>query len=54
MACVYREMAMRSAELKDYVFQTLYIGGGTPSVKIGKLAVNRRLQSNGKAVYSAL
>ena len=32
MACVYREMAMRSAELKDYVFQTLYIGGGTPSV----------------------
>ena len=32
MACVYREMAMRAAELKDYKFNTLYIGGGTPSV----------------------
>ncbi|MDE7214315.1 MAG: radical SAM protein, partial [Clostridia bacterium] len=32
MACVYREMAMRSPELKNYTFQTLYIGGGTPSV----------------------
>lgn len=32
MACVYREMSMRSAELKDYTFDTLYIGGGTPSV----------------------
>lgn len=32
MACVYREMAMRGEELKDYVFDTLYIGGGTPSV----------------------
>jgi len=32
MACVYREMAMRSAELKNYTFDTLYIGGGTPSV----------------------
>lgn len=32
MACVYREMAMRSPELKDYSFDTLYIGGGTPSV----------------------
>ncbi len=32
MTCVYREMLMRSAELKDYVFDTLYIGGGTPSV----------------------
>lgn len=32
MACVYREMAMRKDELKDYVFNTLYIGGGTPSV----------------------
>lgn len=32
MACVYREMSMRSEELKDYEFDTLYIGGGTPSV----------------------
>lgn len=32
MTCVYHEMAMRSAELKDYKFDTLYIGGGTPSV----------------------
>lgn len=32
MACVYREMAMRAPELKDYTFNTLYIGGGTPSV----------------------
>ncbi len=32
MACVYREMSMRSAELKNYTFDTLYIGGGTPSV----------------------
>ena len=32
MACVYREMAKRKEELKDYNFDTLYIGGGTPSV----------------------
>ncbi len=32
MACVYREMAMRKDELKNYQFNTLYIGGGTPSV----------------------
>ncbi len=32
MACVYREMAKRSPELKNYSFDTLYIGGGTPSV----------------------
>ena len=32
MACVYREMSMRKEELKDYTFNTLYIGGGTPSV----------------------
>lgn len=32
MACVYREMAKRKEELKDYKFDTLYIGGGTPSV----------------------
>ncbi|MCD8293775.1 MAG: radical SAM family heme chaperone HemW [Clostridia bacterium] len=32
MACVFREMAMRKEELKGYVFDTVYIGGGTPSV----------------------
>ncbi|MDE6598116.1 MAG: radical SAM family heme chaperone HemW [Clostridia bacterium] len=32
MACVYREMAKRKDELKNYKFNTLYIGGGTPSV----------------------
>lgn len=32
MACVYHEMAMRGGELKEYGFDTLYIGGGTPSV----------------------
>lgn len=32
MACVYREMAMRGEQLKDKTFDTLYIGGGTPSV----------------------
>lgn len=32
MACVYREMSFRRKELKGYTFDTLYIGGGTPSV----------------------
>ena len=32
MTCVYREMMMRSEELKGYNFDTLYIGGGTPSI----------------------
>lgn len=32
MACVYKEMKLRSAELKDKKFDTVYIGGGTPSV----------------------
>lgn len=32
MACVYREMSKRKEELKGYKFDTLYIGGGTPSV----------------------
>ncbi len=32
MACVYREMAMRKSELESKTFDTLYIGGGTPSV----------------------
>lgn len=32
MTCLYHEMAMRGEELKNYKFDTLYIGGGTPSV----------------------
>ncbi len=34
MACLYKEMEMRGNELKgkDYVFDTVYFGGGTPSV----------------------
>ena len=32
MTCLFHEIAMRSQELKDYTFDTLYIGGGTPSV----------------------
>lgn len=32
MACVYREMAKRKRQLENYSFDTLYIGGGTPSV----------------------
>ena len=32
MACVFREMAKRREQLKNYKFDTLYIGGGTPSV----------------------
>jgi len=32
LTCVFHEMAMRAEELKSYSFDTLYIGGGTPSV----------------------
>ncbi len=32
MACVYREISKRAKELENYNFETLYIGGGTPSV----------------------
>lgn len=32
MTCLFHEMAMRGEELKNYSFDTLYIGGGTPSV----------------------
>ena len=31
-ACLYRELKGRGLELKDKVFDTVYIGGGTPSV----------------------
>lgn len=32
MACVYKEMDLRAKELQDKVFDTVYFGGGTPSV----------------------
>lgn len=32
MACLYREMDLQKEFLKDYTFDTVYIGGGTPSV----------------------
>ncbi len=32
MACLYKEMQLRAEELRDVVFDTVYIGGGTPSV----------------------
>ncbi len=32
MTCLYREMSLRRDELKGYSFETMYIGGGTPSV----------------------
>ncbi len=31
MACLYKELKMRGEELKNYVFDTVYFGGGTPS-----------------------
>jgi oxygen-independent coproporphyrinogen-3 oxidase len=31
MACLYKEMKMRGEELKNYQFDTVYFGGGTPS-----------------------
>ncbi len=37
MACVYREMKMRGEELKNYEFDTVYFGGGTPSYVPPKL-----------------
>ncbi len=32
MACVYKEMSMRQDELKNKTFDTVYFGGGTPSI----------------------
>lgn len=32
MACLYKEIEMRGEQLKDKTFDTVYFGGGTPSV----------------------
>ena len=32
MACLYKEMKLRAEELAEKVFDTVYIGGGTPSI----------------------
>ena len=37
MACVYKEIKLRAGQLKDKVFDTVYFGGGTPSVIDEKL-----------------
>ena len=38
-ACLYREMKGRAEQFKDKVFDTVYIGGGTPSVVDAKFIV---------------
>ncbi|MBQ7340380.1 MAG: radical SAM family heme chaperone HemW [Clostridia bacterium] len=38
-ACLYREIEGRGRELKDRVFSTIYIGGGTPSIVEPKFIV---------------
>lgn len=43
-ACLYKEMKGRAQQLKDYVFDTIYFGGGTPSLVPAKFilgAINR-------------
>lgn len=37
MACLYKELKMRGEELKNYEFDTVYFGGGTPSYISPKL-----------------
>lgn len=32
MACLYKEMELRKEQLQDYTFDTVYFGGGTPSL----------------------
>ena len=39
MACVYKEMKLRAKDLSGRVFDTIYFGGGTPSVIDAKLIV---------------
>ena len=38
-ACLYREIEARGRELKDKTFDTIYIGGGTPSFVESKFIV---------------
>ncbi len=44
MACLYKELKMRGEELKDYVFDTVYFGGGTPSYIPPKLILGAMKQ----------
>lgn len=47
MACLYKEMELRKEQLKDYEFDTVYFGGGTPSLMDPKYiygAVNQVLK----------
>ena len=39
MACVYKEMKLRAKDLSGRVFDSIYFGGGTPSVIDAKLIV---------------
>ena len=32
MACLYKEMELRGKQLENYTFDTVYFGGGTPSI----------------------
>ena len=44
MACLYKELKMRGEELKDYEFDTVYFGGGTPSYIPPKLILGTMKQ----------
>ena len=44
MACLYKELKMRGEELKDYEFDTVYFGGGTPSYIPPKLILGAMKQ----------
>ena len=46
MACLYKELKMRGEELKSYVFDTVYFGGGTPSYIPPKLIAGAMKQIN--------
>ena len=62
MACLYKELKMRGEELKDYEFDTVYFGGGTPSYIPPKLilgAMNQikkcfKLKENAEITLSIL
>ena len=36
-ACLYKEIKGRAESLKDYVFDTVYFGGGTPALAVDRL-----------------